>query len=360
MKNNCYLLWGFKKLKIVVFFFLTLSIINCGKKGPLKLEPKKLPMRINISKINQIGRNIKIGFDFPEYLSDKKTRADLSRVNKIYIYYSDKEIPYEKFRKKSKLLIKINLKNLQKKENSFLINIPFKIKNLDNKKHYFAIRYSYGEKKSMLSNLKSITTKIPILPISDLKLIKERKIIKLKWSKPKLNLLNKKVDNISGYDIYRKIEALNKSLNKNYFEKINKDKILYEYYEDIDTGVDGNYFYHVSTIVSNNIQSASSNIISTRIKDIFPPEIPSNIVSFTTKGQIFLTWGKVKDKDLSYYRIYRKSTSDDEFKLIADKITKNSFKDTKIKEGKLYIYSITSVDNNGNESKQSSVVKENL
>lgn len=360
MKNNCYLLCGFKKLKILAFALLILSIINCGKKGPLKLEPKKLPMQINISKINQIGVNIRIKFDFPEYLSDKKTKVDLNKVNKIYIYYSDKEIPSGKFRKKSKLLIKIDLKNLQKKENSFLINIPFKIKNLNNKKHYFAIRYSYGGKKSILSNFKSITAKIPTLPIPDLKLIKERKIIKLKWSKPKLNLLNKNIKNISGYDIYRKIGTLNKSLNKNYFEKINNEKILHEYYEDTDTGVDGNYFYFVLTIVSNNIQSASSNVISTEVKDIFPPETPSNVVSFMTKGQIFLTWGKVKDKDLSYYRIYRKSTSVEEFKLIADKITKNSFKDTKIKEGESYIYSITSVDTNGNESKQSSVVKENF
>lgn len=358
MKNKYYSKYNLKQSKILIFTLFILFIINCGKKGPLKLEPKKLPTQINISKINQIGKNVEISFSFPAHLSDNKTKLDLNRVNKIYILYLDKEVPSEKFGKKSKLLIKLNLKNFQKKENLFLIKIPFKLKNLDNKKHYFAIKYTYGKKKSTLSNIKLITTKTPILPISDLKLIKERKLIKLKWSKPKLNLLNKNIKNISGYNIYRKIEEINNTLNKKNFIKINKDKILYEYFEDIDTGVDGNYFYFVSTIITNNIQSDSSNVVLTKIKDIFPPEIPSNLVSFITKGQIFLTWGQVKDKDLSYYRIYRKLQSDNEFTLIADKITKNSYKDTKIQKRKSYIYTVTSVDTNGNESEQSSIVKE--
>jgi fibronectin type 3 domain-containing protein/predicted small lipoprotein YifL len=358
MKNKYYSTYNLKKSKILIFTLFILFIINCGKKGPLKLEPKILPTQINISDINQIGKNIEISFSFPEHLSDNKTKLDLNRVNKIYILYSDKEIPSGKFKKKSKLLIKLNLKNFQKKKNLFLIKTPFKLKNLDNKKHYFAIKYTYGKKKSTLSNIKLITTKIPILPISDLKLIKERKLIKLKWSKPMLNLLNKNVKNISGYNIYRKIEDLNNMLNKKNFIKINKEKILYEYFEDTDTGVDGNYSYYVSTIITNNIQSDPSNVVLTEVKDIFPTETPSNLVSFITKGQIFLTWGEVKDKDLSYYRVYRRLLSDKEFTLIADKITKNSYKDTKVQKKKSYIYSVTSVDTNGNESEQSSIVKE--
>jgi fibronectin type 3 domain-containing protein len=193
---------------------------------------------------------------------------------------------------------------------------------------------------------------IPIQPIKDLTQTKENKIIKLKWSKPTLNISKKPVAYIRGYKIYRKVPG------KKAFDVLNQEDVLQEYYEDSDTGLDGDYSYYVTSIYSQDIQSDPSNTVSVAVKDVFPPDPPANLVAFKAEDSIFLTWESVKDRDFSFYRIFRRSTPRGEFKLFVEKVTNNYFKDKNVKRGILYSYYVTAVDNKGNESKNSNTVKE--
>ena len=339
------------RIFISLVFLLIFSFISCGKKGPLKLEPRKLPTAITNLSIRQIGNNLKLQWNFPKTLSDKKTRLDFEMLNKIRVYYASDILPPKKFKKKSTVLMKLTLKGIKKERNYFFVTIPFKTRNLDKKQYSFAIRYIYQKKKSPLSTIKSIKTVAPIKPISDLTFSKENKLIKLKWSRPKLNLNNKTISTIAGYKVYRKIKKGN-------FIQINKQNIPEEYYEDKDTGRDGEYIYYISTITSNQIESDPSNIISVTVKDIYPPDSPHNLISFKAKDHIFLTWNHVEDLDLDFYKIFRKIPSDSEFKLIAQGIRQNYYRDTAVQKGRLYIYSITAIDKKGNESQASNTVEE--
>jgi hypothetical protein len=340
-------------IKKVLFLCLAvLFLLNCGKKGPLKLEPEKNPGKIFQFTIEQIGSKIKLEWSFPRLLLDKKTTMDMNQVKKIRIFHSEKKIPPKKFRKKSSVILKTNIQNVQKKNQSYWVEIPFKTKNLHKKTHYFALRYTLNRKKSPLSPIQTIQTMIPIQPIKDLSLTKENKIIKLKWSKPILNISKKPVAYIRGYKIYRKVPG------RKYFEVLNREDVLQEYYEDADTGLDGDYFYYVSSIYSQNIQSDPSNTVSVVIKDIFPPDPPANLVAFRAEDSIFLTWESVKDRDFSYYKIFRKSTTEGEFKILVKKVSNNYFKDKNVNRGTLYSYFVTAVDNKGNESKNSNRVQE--
>lgn len=340
-------------LCLIIFLFF----LNCGKKGPLQLTPKKLPKAVEKFKITQIGKSIKLKWNFPEYLSDKKARLEISKIKYIFIHYSEKNIPFHKFKSKSILLLKLKLKQISKKANTAFKEIKFKVKELNNKKYYFSIRYQYERKKSPMSKVVSIRTAIPAKKITDLKINKESKIIKLNWSKPIVNLANFMVKNIAGYKIYKKIEDEKHSEEMNEFKRVNEERVVYEYYEDKDTSRNGNYSYYISTIISNQIESEPSNTVVVNVTDIYPPDIPSNLASFTTKDHIYLTWRKVEDNDLSHYRIYRKSESDEEFKLIADNIMNNYYSDKSIQEGQKYYYYITSVDLIKNESEKSNIAK---
>jgi predicted phage tail protein len=335
--------------------------LSCGKKGPLKLEPVLLPLEVEQFKLTQVGGEILLQWVFPQFLSDKKTKSDLESITKIYIYYSGKDIPAKKFKKKSLLLKKRNLNDLVQKENAYSLNIPFKVNELDDKTHYFAVLYSHGKKKSTISKIESIKTIIPVKPVNDLKAVKENKLVKLKWSKPELNQADKKIRNISGYNVSRKIvSADNADKKEGEFIRLNKAPILQEYYEDNDTGVDGEYLFYVSTISSNSIESDPSNTASLTISDTFPPDPPQNLVAFKHKDHLFLTWEKVAEKDLAHYKIYRKSSQDkdDEFKAVADKIKNNYFKDTKVSKNTTYSYYAAAIDAKGNESSKSNIVKE--
>lgn len=348
-------------IQLIITISLSFSfLLSCGKKGPLKLEPEVLPLEVEDFKLSQPGKNIRLQWVFPEYLSDTTTKTNPESIRKIYIYYSEKAIPAKKFKRKSILLKKRQMKDLTQKDNAYSIEIPFKTSELDDKNHYFAILYYHGKKKSPLSKIESIKTIIPIKPVEDLKINKENKLIKLKWSKPTLNLSDKKIQNIAGYNVYRKVAAAEDAEKEEEFTQLNKGAILQEYYEDNDTGIDGEYSYYVTAASSKTIESDPSNTASVKVSDIFPPEPPQNLVVFKHKNHLFLTWEKVAEKDISHYKIYKKSSQakDNEFKALAGKIDDNYYKDTKVAKDVTYSYYVTAVDDKGNESGKSNIVKE--
>jgi hypothetical protein len=369
-----------------IYLLVIIFLFGCGKKGPLRLEPELIPKAAEKLKVFQIGDNLKLEWDFPQVLADKnRTELEIAKIDKIYIFYSNKEIPGGKFRKKSTLLKKLKLEDLTQspplltttpvrpgmaeiKNLSYFINIPFKLKELDNKKHFFGIQYYYQKKRSPMSEIVYIFSRAPVKPVTDLKLNHENKVIKLTWAKPLLDEAGKSVADIAGYNIYRKIEPEKTgeveaevnigTIKEEFFNKINRSNILIEYYEDRDTGISGNYSYYVSAVISNQIESAFSETVSIKLTDIFPPEIPANLVCFKAQDHLFLTWKPVTDTDFSHYRVYRRSRADNEFQLAADKVTATSYKDKDLETGRTYFYVVTSVDTKGNESEYSNEVKE--
>lgn len=370
--------------RIGLSLLVMILLLGCGKKGPLHLEPELIPKAAEKLKLSQIGNYLKLEWDFPQVLADKKrTELEPAKIDKIYIYYSDKEILGGKFRKKSTLLKKLKLEDLtlsplplttapvrpgmkEIKNLTYFINIPFKLKELDNKQHFFGIQYYYQKKRSPMSEIAFILSRAPVKPVTDLKLNLENKVIKLTWAKPLLDEAGKSITDIAGYNIYRKIEpekvgeaeANVETPETAIFSKINRANVLIEYYEDKDTGISGNYSYYVSAVISNQIESAPSETVSIKVTDIFPPEIPANLVCFRSQDHLFLTWKSVMDTDLSHYRVYRRLSPDDEFQLVADKVTAATYKDKDLKAGKTYFYVVTSVDTKGNESQYSNEVKE--
>lgn len=391
-----------KSILFALVLIVSLGSVNCGKKGPLKLEPEILPnMAANI-KVSQVGNNIRLKWDFPRKLSDKKTDLDLDKVTRIDIRYSPKEILGGKFLKKSKLLRKLTMEQVspysrentlgikktkqafkkKKKDEplSFFVDIPFEIKDLTAKSHFLAIRYFYGKKKSPISKVVSMVTLTPINPIDGLNVTIENKLIKLVWNKPQVDAAGVPVANIAGYRIFKKViptktEPKAKTAETGEteeptatepepeeeepeFKRINISQVLTEYYEDFDTGRDGEYQYYVTAAISGEVESAPSAVVSVNVTDVFPPEIPGNLVGFRASDHMFLTWRAVPDTDISHYRLYRKTSEDAEYELLADNITTTQHKDMNVQKGTLYFYVVTAVDDKGNESEYSQGVKE--
>lgn len=392
-------------MKVIKKIILSLAIIvlflNCGKKGPLKLKPLQFPKEVKNLELSQVGNKIKLQWDFPQTLPAGKKKTsfefDIENIKKIHIYYSNKEILGGKFRKKSTLLQKLKpgdlslvrkalplkpLKPLQplkpqaatqKKQQptktkeiknlSYFVEIPFGINELDNKVHFFGIQYYYLKKKSPISTIAFINTLIPVKPVTGLRAAGENKMIILEWEKPQQDIANNTVDNIAGYNIFRKIEKDEENSEETkeetgFFKKLNKKNVLLEYYEDTDTGSNGTYSYYVSTIISSKIESDPSETVSLQVTDIYPPEVPANLVSFKAQDHMFLTWKGVNDQDLSHYRVYRRVPPVKEFRLIADNIAANYYKDTNVEKDKIYVYTVTSVDQKGNESEPSNKARE--
>ncbi len=357
-----------KKLVLILIVFA--FIMGCGSKGDLVLEPESLPLKITNLSVSQVGSNIELKFAFPSLLSDNKT-LDKNDITKVYVYHSNTSIPEEKFRKKSSLILKIKEPEKILKKDTFIIPIPFKLKNLDKVEHNFGIIYYKEKKRSPMSIISSINSIIPYTIISNVEIEQERKMTLVKWDKPIFDVLKKEISQIAGFNVYRRIEMekidegdnisqdeLDEEETELIYKKINTELIKKEYFEDTDISINGKYFYKLTTVYNKKVESAYSKIVSIQLQDIYPPEIPENLFVFRGDGYMLLNWEEVKDKDLSHYIIYRKRTKKGHFKKISNNTIKSRYKDKNIKKGILFYYYVIAVDKKGNESERSNIVKE--
>lgn len=91
--------------------------------------------------------------------------------------------------------------------------------------------------------------------------------------------------------------------------------------------------------------------------DVFPPAVPSGLQAvFSGPGQapfIDLIWAPVNDADLAGYNVYRHEAEHPATKLNEDLIRTPAFRDLKVVPGETYFYSVSAVDERGNESAKS-------
>jgi hypothetical protein len=114
---------------------------------------------------------------------------------------------------------------------------------------------------------------------------------------------------------------------------------------------------------SVEIQGLPSEAIEVSTRDTFPPAVPQGLVAVadTAAGAIDLSWMPDSDSDLAAYHVYRR---DAQAGLPAQRIAsvnlETSFRDTTAQPEHTYAYSVSAVDQSGNESNQSPEVEETL
>ncbi len=125
------------------------------------------------------------------------------------------------------------------------------------------------------------------------------------------------------------------------------------------------YYYHAETFTA--VAEAGMNAISvdgddtTEIKvfahDVFPPAVPSGLQAvFSGPGQerfIDLIWTPGGDADLDGYNVYRHEEGVAAVKLNSELVKTPAYRDMKVEAGKNYFYSVSAVDQRGNESARS-------
>ncbi len=355
------------KKKIATLAALIMILSGCGKKGPLVLEPEKRPTAVEALKLRQVGSQIELRWKFPSLLSDNQTPLPTAQIRGVAIYGMSKPFVPGTFEKKSELLARPKFDELANLgEGIYAYSLPFKTKLLMDKEHAFALTYQYGRSRSALSKVEKITSRIPPAPLHDLKAGREGKVVVLSWGRPQAYSEGLGAPPITGYKIYRRIAPAapgtgapgTQGKGPGAFARINASAVSGEYYQDLDTGADGEYEYHVASLLAESIESAPSNAVKLRIQDTFPPETPANLVAFTAKDHIFLTWEAVPDKDLDHYVIFRMSSKEKDFKILAAAVAENFYRDRQAAKGESYTYTVAAVDKKGNESEPSRPVRQ--
>ena len=99
-------------------------------------------------------------------------------------------------------------------------------------------------------------------------------------------------------------------------------------------------------------------------KDIYPPAVPRGLQAvYSGPGQpafIDLLWAPVTDADLAGYNVYRREEGGQPAKINPDLVKTPAFRDSGVAAGKTYQYSVSAVDERGNESAHSLEASESV
>src|SRR5215472_450340 len=134
----------------------------------------------------------------------------------------------------------------------------------------------------------------------------------------------------------------------------------------VDTGIEWqkHYDYWITPVTlwqgpgtKGEVEGDDSPVVSVFANDIFPPAVPEGVEAvFSGIAQqpfIDLTWTPDTEPDLAGYNVYRHTGNEAPSRINSDLIKTPSFRDTGVKPGTTYFYSVSAVDQRGNESAQS-------
>ncbi len=344
------------KKQILFLSAATVLLWSCGKKGPLVLEPELLPPAPTGLELRQIGHEIELSWKYPALLSDQQTPLQPSQVRSVGVYHLAKPFSPDSFEKKSELLARPKAEEISACGDTRTFAIPFKARMLKEKEHAFAVAYYYGRTRSPLGAVKKIATLPPPEALRSLKIGHEGKVVVLKWDPPRVDSEGQPLPALLGYRVYRRISAAVPAIqgapakDAGGFVPVSDKPVRGEYFEDRDTGMDGDYEYRVSSLLAERIESAPSAIVKISVHDAYPPDVPANLVTFTAGDHIFLSWEAVRDLDLDHYVIYRRPFTEREFKILEASVAENFYRDRQVVKGQEYMYAVAAVDRKGNES----------
>jgi hypothetical protein len=120
--------------------------------------------------------------------------------------------------------------------------------------------------------------------------------------------------------------------------------------EYIDTDLtDGQvYYYRIRAITFDNLSTVPSETSKVTVKPL-PPEIKTITATTTIPKAIDLAWTPSTITDLSYYNVYRSSSSNGPYDYYV-KTTETRFTDKLKEDGEFYYYQVSAVDKDGLES----------
>lgn len=125
------------------------------------------------------------------------------------------------------------------------------------------------------------------------------------------------------------------------------------------------YYYHADTLTvlaqpgkqEVRIDGDDTPEVKVFADDVFPPAVPSGLQAvFSGPGQqafIDLIWAPVTDADLDGYNVYRHEEGAAAVKVNAELVKTPAYRDTNVVSGKNYFYSVSAIDQRGNESARS-------
>ena len=170
------------------------------------------------------------------------------------------------------------------------------------------------------------------------------------------------------YRIKRRLEGENKAVTVAQLSAGNEAVAF------VDTGIEWEkqYQYWVTPVTlweaangtKGEVEGDDSPVVSVAARDIFPPAVPTGVQAVFSGSEqnlfIDLTWNSNSEADLAGYNIYRHTEGGQPQKINAQLVTTPAFRDSGVQPGTKYFYTVSAVDQRGNESNKSEEASESV
>ncbi len=348
-----------------VFFatILLLSFLSCGKKGEILPPLVRFPQTAEDVRAAQRSDQIILTWQNPISYDDG---SPLSAIEEIEVWVlevpTDKEagtseVGIEEFKLRAELFAtitkdQISDKAVPKGSSKGQMSYSYMLAGKDflSKKYTFGLRIKEKKRYSPFSVLVSLRPAVLPLPPTDLAAVVFPDRIEIKWHPPAEQQDSASPANITGYNIYRSEEGGEP-------QRLNAVLIEGEEYNDKNFIFGQTYRYFVRSSaaeVSPYLESEDSRMVEISARDTFAPEPPKGLISVAGQNVLSISWDVNTEEDLDGYRVWRREEEAEEFRLLTrDLIKENSFNDGTVEKGKIYVYAVTALDKNGNESQKS-------
>ncbi len=164
--------------------------------------------------------------------------------------------------------------------------------------------------------------------------------------------IERKLASASGYIVLNDVDP---AADNSYLDKSSDWQQTYDYRVSTVTRVHSNG-------INAEVEGADSAPVEIFTKDIYPPARPTGLQAvFSSVGQkpfVDLTWAPNMESDLAGYNVFRRTQGGPVQKLNQQLVPVPSFRDETATPGKTYIYSVSAVDQRGNESPRSQEASE--
>lgn len=212
---------------------------------------------------------------------------------------------------------------------------------------HYAVTFESGDAQSDPSNIASIVALAVPLPPSAATAVPQVEGVRLAWERPRRSILGDENPPIAGYNVYR-VPPGGEALVLR--APVNDQPVTETTFRDVPPY--GSYAYRVTAVsaaIGQRSESDPAVVADIEFRDLAPPPVPANLVTLTEEDSIRLIWDAVEAPDLAGYKIYRESDRG-RVTLTHDPIEETTYRDTRIEPATTYVYSVTSIDRNGNES----------
>ena len=112
------------------------------------------------------------------------------------------------------------------------------------------------------------------------------------------------------------------------------------------------YEYAIRTVARRDplVESADGPVRAVEYRDVFAPPAPGGLVALAEEGRVRLLWERVEAPDLAGYRLYREQNGGAAVELPRGPGAGTDHTDDQVRAGSTYVYRVTAVDTQDNES----------